>query len=414
MIANQRNKARVILHIDMNSFYASVEVAHNSTLKGKPLAIAGNAKERRGVIVTCSYEARAYGVRATMPVWEAMKKCPNLILMEPNFDRYREASMKMFDLLRQYSDLVEPVSIDEGYLDITDHYGDTGAVEYAKVIQKEILTRLQLPSSIGIAPNKFLAKTASDIKKPLGVFILRKRDVPEILWHLPTSKMHGIGEKTAEKLMTIGINTIGDLANFDGQILTQLLGINGIRLKEHANGIDNRVVDPNSIYDFKSIGNSTTFPRDITNQQELNVILDRLCEKVSSRLEYKELMATKLHITIRYKDRKTYNRGCTLENPLDKSREISEVARGLFQKNWDGSAVRLLGVTAGEVIDRSSASKQLDLFTFSNDEKTVNLDEAISDLKERFGEGILQKGFKKQVNLTQNSFSKDFLRQKKE
>lgn len=414
METKQKNKARVILHVDMNSFYASVEVAHNPTLKGKPLAIAGNAKERRGVVVTCSYEARAFGVRATMPVWEAMKKCPNLILMEPNFERYREASMKMFDLLRQYSDLVEPVSIDEGYVDITDCYEEKGAAEYAKSIQKDLLNRLQLPSSIGIAPNKFLAKTASDMKKPMGIFILRKRDVPEILWHLPAAKMHGIGDKTAEKLSMIGIHTIGEIANCDEKRLTQLLGINGIRLKEHANGIDQRVVNPESIYDFKSIGNSTTLPRDIANQQELHLILDKLSEKVASRLEYKELMASKLHITIRYKDRKTYNRGCTLENPIDKSKDISEVARLLFQKNWDGSAVRLLGVTAGEVIERSNASKQLDLFTFTNDEKTAHLEETISELKEKFGEGILQKGFKKQANLTENSFSKDFLRNKKE
>ncbi|MDF2536530.1 MAG: polymerase [Bacillales bacterium] len=414
MEVKQRSKARVILHVDMNSFYASVEVAHNPALKGKPLAIAGNAKERRGIVVTCSYEARAFGVSATMPVWEALKKCPNLLIMEPNFDRYREASMNLFDLLRKYSDLVEPVSIDEGYVDITEHYGENGAVEYAKTIQKDILNRLQLPSSIGIAPNKFLAKTASNIKKPMGIFILRKRDVSQILWHLPASKMHGIGEKTAEKLMTIGIHTIGDLANSDEKRLTQLLGINGTRLKDQANGVDQRVVDPESIYDFKSIGNSTTLPRDITNQHELNVVLDKLSKKVASRLEYKELMATKLHVTIRYKDRKTYNRGCTLANPIDKTKEISEIARQLFHKNWDGSAVRLLGVTAGEVVDRSSAAKQLDLFSYTTDVKSAQLEEAISELKEKFGDGILIKGVKKNANLTNNSFSKDFLRKKKE
>ncbi len=197
---------RVILHVDMNSFYASVEMACEPSLKGKPLAIAGNVEERRGIIVTCSYEARKFGVKTAMPLWEAKKLCPALIVRKPNFDRYREASAGMFDVLRRYTSLVEPVSIDEGYMDITESYQLGSPIEIAKSIQTALLKELDLPSSIGIAPNKFLAKMASDMKKPLGITVLRKRDVPNVLWPMACFEMHGVGKKTAEKLAPLGID----------------------------------------------------------------------------------------------------------------------------------------------------------------------------------------------------------------
>ena len=218
-----KNGARIILHVDMNTFYASVEMAHNPELKGKPLAIAGNARERRGIIVTASYEARKKNIKTTMPIWQAQKLCPELILMEPNFDRYRTASQGIFDLLRMYTPLVEPVSIDEGYLDITDYCEEQSPIEIAQTIQKRIMETMDLPCSIGIAPNKFLAKTASDMKKPMGITILRKREVPAKLWPLPVGEMHGVGEKTAEKLATIQVRTIGDLANASEVALKKLL-----------------------------------------------------------------------------------------------------------------------------------------------------------------------------------------------
>ena len=232
---------RVILHVDMNSFYASVEMAYDPKLKGKPLAIAGNPEERRGIIVTCSYEARKLGVKTTMPVWEAKKLCPQLIVMKPNFERYRMASHGMFDILQQYSDLVEPVSIDEGYVDITESFELGSPLEIAEKIQKQILTQLDLPCSIGIAPNRFLAKMASDMKKPLGITVLRKRDVKQVLWPLPVIEMHGVGKKSAEKLNHHQIFTIGDLAMANEIQLKALLGINGIRLRKERTGL---ILDP--------------------------------------------------------------------------------------------------------------------------------------------------------------------------
>lgn len=406
---------RVILHVDMNSFYASVEMAYDQSLKGKPLAIAGNVEERRGIIVTCSYEARHVGVRTTMPLWEARKLCPDLIVMKPNFERYRAASVAIFDLLRQFSDLVEPVSIDEGYVDITESYEFGSPLEIAKTIQARMLEQFDLPCSIGIAPNKFLAKTASDMKKPLGITVLRKRDIKQILWPMNVGEMHGVGQKTAEKLKTIGILTIGDLAKGNEIQLKALLGINGVRLKERANAIDHREVDPNSVSDFKSVGNSTTLPKDVTNIRELNEVLEKLAEKVSARLKAKQVLATGLSVTIRYKDRKTLTRSKKLNNPVDKQDEISQLAKKLFHSNWNGNAIRLLGITGTDLIHVNEAVKQLDLFSYERDAKKEPLLNAVSKLKEKYGTAIINRAGmarkKKQTPSigTDTSFNKDFL-----
>lgn len=406
-----KSRARVIFHVDMNSFYASVEMAYKPSLKGKPLAIAGNPEERRGIIVTCSYEARKFGVKTTMPLWEAKKLCPDLIVLPPNFDRYRIFSQKIFQTLRDYTDLVEPVSIDEGYMDITE-YIHKHPVSIAQDIQNRLLKELDLPCSIGIAPNKFLAKMASDMKKPLGVTVLRKRDIPKILWPMPVSEMHGCGAKTTEKLNGIGIKTIEDLAKANDVQLKNLLGINGIRLKERANGFDPRKVDPDSINDYKSIGNSTTLPRDITSEKDLLSILQSLARTVSARLKNKDVFTTNVAITIRYKNRKTITRSEKLENPIREEQDIYNQAKHIFMKHWDGSPVRLLGITGNDLVEEQHVVKQLDLFTFEEDAKEEPLIETIEQLREKFGHDIIKKGIKveRKEGQTDTSFNKDFLR----
>ncbi|WP_071395684.1 DNA polymerase IV [Bacillus tuaregi] len=408
-------KGRVILHVDMNSFYASVEMAFDPSLKGKPLAIAGNPKERRGIIVTCSYEARKYGVKTTMPIWEARKLCPQLLVMSPNFDRYRAASHGMFEILHEYSQLVEPVSIDEGYVDITDSYELGSPLEIASNIQKQILSQLDLPCSIGIAPNRFLAKMASDMMKPLGITVLRKRDVERVLWPLPVVEMHGVGKKTAAKLNTIGVQTIQDLANADSIQLKGLLGINGIRLKERANGIDERPVDPEAANEFKSVGNSTTLPNDITNQHQLLLVLEGLAEKVAVRMKRKKVMASSVGVTIRYKDRNTITRSRKLFNPISQSEDIYQESKQLFLKNWNGDPVRLLGVTGAELVEKEQAVKQLDIFSYEKDAKKEPLLETVNRLRNKYGKAIIDSAvekasYEKQENSTsETSFSKDFL-----
>ncbi|WP_231128224.1 DNA polymerase IV [Bacillus licheniformis] len=401
----------------MNSFYASVEMAYDPSLKGRPLAIAGNAKERKGIVVTCSYEARARGVKPPMPLWEAKRLCPELIVKPPNFDRYRSSSREMFQVLREYTDLVEPVSIDEGYMDLTDTPYRNRACETAKEIQERLQKELLLPSSIGIAPNKFLAKMASDMKKPLGITILRKREVPRILWPMDISEMYGVGRKTAEKLKTLEIEKIGDLAAADEYALKRLLGINGPRLKRRANGIDTGEVNPDRIYEFKSVGNSSTLPHDSTDEKELFGLIDKLSISVSDRLKRKEVMAAKVFIMIRFADWTNITRSKTLLNPTDSKDDIAKESKALFRQHWHGSPVRLLGVTGTDLVNRKEAVKQLDLFSFHEDAKDEPIQKVMAELNEKYGTDLIKKGVrivKKESKTSGTSFNKDFFQDERQ
>lgn len=385
-------KGRVILHVDMNSFFASVEMADDPSLKGKPLAIAGDAEQRKGIVVTCSYEARKYGIKTTMPVWEAQKLCRHLIVMKPNLDRYRAASQAIFEELRQFTELVEPVSIDEGYLDITDCHELGSPMNIASTIQQNLLRKFDLPCSIGIAPNKFLAKMASDMKKPLGITVLRKRDIPHVLWPLPVIEMHGVGEKTAEKLAGIHVHTIKDLVEVDELQLRSALGVRGIKLKERANGVDSRPVDPAAAQENKSIGSSVTLPRDITNQADLISTLERLSESVSLRLKRKGYVTKNISVTIRYNNWKTISRSRKFLNPIHKAEDILLAAKRLFMDNWNGDAVRLLGITGQDLVEEEDAFEQLDLFSYEKEARKEPLYKAIASIKSKYGDSIVQRG----------------------
>lgn len=401
-------KGRVILHVDMNSFYASVEAAHDPSLKGKPLAIAGNEKERKGIIITCSYEARALGIHTTMPLWEAKRLCPDLIIKQPNFELYRNASFTLFQLLSQFTETIQPVSIDEGYLDITDCHELGSPLMIAETIRREVLQQLQLPCSIGIAPNKFLAKMASDMKKPLGITVLRKRDVPYVLWNQPVQTMHGIGTKTAEKLNSIGIVTIGDLARAEEGSLRELLGINGPVLKQKANGIDERHVDPQRILEFKTIGNSRTLPEDTIEEAIVFEVLERLAEMVSSRLKKRKLITYNVQLTVKYYNRRLMTRSKQLNHPVESDRDIFSAVCRLWKTHWDGDPVRLLGITANDLADKENEGKQLDLFSFEEDAKEEPLLKVMEELRMKFGEHAIQKGYKQ---LQEQSFQ-EMLQQK--
>ena len=408
----QTTKGRIIFHIDMNSFYASVEMAYNPKLKGKPVAIAGNPEERKGIIVTSSYEARAKGVRTTMTVWQAKKLCPELIILKPNFERYRAASSEIFKMMSEITPLVQPVSIDEGYMDVTNVEYEGTPINIAENLQKRILHELDLPCSIGIAPNKFLAKMGSDMKKPLGITILRKRELHRILWPLPIEEMHGVGEKTAEKLKEIKINTIGDLAKHDVYHLTQLLGINGERLKNRANGIDNREVDPDAIYDFKSIGSSQTLPYDTTDLTEIKNLMEQLAENVERRMQRKEAVGKSIQITIRYHQRNTITRSKKLDTYINKKDDILLIATELFHQHWNEEPIRLLGITLQNVEEKKNVGEQLNLFTYEDVAKKEKLYETIDQLAEKYGENPfkqLKKPVKKSANELRTSFQKDFL-----
>ncbi|QXE00347.1 DNA polymerase IV [Terribacillus sp. DMT04] len=404
-----QSKGRAIFHVDMNSFYASVEMAFDPSLRGKPLAICGNPAERKGIVVTSSYEARKKGVRTTMPLWEARRLCPDLLVMRPNFDRYRKASSEMFKLLQEVTPMIQPVSIDEGYMDVTDcsHLGST--LEIAQTLQERILKELDLPCSIGIAPNKFLAKMASDMKKPLGITVLRKRDISSILWPLPIEEMYGVGAKTAEKMRTLGIQTIGELAHKDKYQLKRIFGVNGERLSNRANGIDDRPVDPEAVHSFKSIGSSQTLPHDTTDDKELDKLLSQLSKSVEKRMHRKEAIAKGIQLMIRYHDRKTITRSMKLHHFLESADEVFQHAQTLLLKHWNGEPIRLLGVSVFDVAEKKEVGKQLNLFTYEKEAEKEGLYKAIDDLTSKFGKNPFRRVQANSDDEVRTSFQKDFL-----
>ncbi len=403
-------KGRVILHIDMNCFYASVEMSHDPKLKGKPVAIAGNPEERRGIIVTSSYEARAKGVKTTMPLWEAKKLCPELIVLPPNFEKYRLASQKIFKILADITPFIEPISIDEGYMDISDCQELGNPIEIANNLQKRIQNELDLPCSIGIGPNKFLAKMASDMKKPLGITILRIRDLEHSLWPLPVNEMYGVGQKTAEKLNLIGVKTIGDLSKKDVYDLTQLLGINGERLKNRANGVDPRPVDPDAVNEFKSIGSSQTLPGDTTYEQEIIELMHKLSKNVEQRMKRRNAVGLSVQIMIRYNDRKTVTRSQKLPKYIDEQEDIFQIAHDLFLRHWNSEPIRLLGVTMQDLAVKQNIAQQLDLFTYEKEIEKMKLQSTIEKLSEKYGEDTFKKiKIAESKNQFRTSFQKDYL-----
>ncbi|NNU84554.1 DNA polymerase IV [Geobacillus sp. BMUD] len=393
MATEHEFRGRIIFHVDCNSFFASCEIARDPSLREKPVVVAGDPKERKGIVLAANYVAKQqFGIYTTMPLWEAKKRCPALVVRPPDFTFYREVSRRMFQWLERFSPVLERASIDEGYLDMTGRTPTVHPPALARHIQQELLERLSIPVSIGIAPNKFLAKMASEMKKPLGISVLRKRDVPTTLWPLPVEQMHGVGDKTAEKLYTLGLYTIGDVAKADRALLEQVLGVYGPRLQERANGIDPRPVDPAAGEKRKSIGHSTTLPYDIEEEQKLLAVLRQLAESVGARMNEKRVVSRTVQLTIRYHDFHTITRSQTEAEPLQKAEDLFSVAARLLKKHWDGRPVRLLGVAALHVFDRAGAVKQLDLFHYEEDAKMETLWKTVEQLRERFGDRALQMG----------------------
>jgi DNA polymerase-4 len=388
-------KYRVIFHIDLNAFFASCEMAQDKSLKGKPLGIGGTSS--RGVLSTANYEARKYGVHSAMNVGEAKRLCPNLIILPGNFDLYNDYSEHFFSLLKEYVKEVEKGSIDEGYIDVTSLSELKHPLDLAKEIQNRLLTEYDLPCSIGIAPNMFLAKMASNMKKPLGITILRKRDLDQLLWPLPIEDMHGIGKKTSPNLRRIGINTIGDLANYqDQKKLSLVLGNRMEEFVDKANGIDLRMVEPNRYVDMKSIGNSSTYKTDLYEYQVIIDNLLKLTKKVVSRLEEDYSVAKTVNIQIRYNDFSQINRSFTLDQYTDNLYDIFAVVERLYDENIGDLPVRLLGVSVSNLIPKEDNVKQMNIFEISQiskkDEAVTTL---ISSINSVYGQKIIKKGAKK-------------------
>lgn len=378
----------------MDAFYASVEELDHPEYRGKPVIVGADPKggAGRGVVSAANYAARKFGVHSAMPVSRAFRLCPHGVFVEPRMRRYAEISREVFGIFRRYTDLVEGLSLDEAFLDVTGSarlFGD--GEEIGRRIKAEVRAETGLVCSVGVAPSKFVAKIASDIDKPDGFRVVREGDVLDFLTPLPVERLWGVGEKTAEFLRKRGMTTIGDVARLSDVHAKAMLGENGLHLVMLARGIDDREVVPDS--EAKSIGAESTFNEDTADAGEVAATLLSLSDRVASRLRREGVKAG--GVTLKFRDEafNTVTRAKTLEAPTDVTAEIYEAAKALLKKvGWRGERrVRLLGVTAQKLT--TGATVQPDLFGAS--EKSAKLREvesAVDAIRSKFGKGAVKRG----------------------
>ena len=332
-----------ILHIDMDAFYASVEQRDDPTLRGRPLVVGGQPN-RRGVVAAASYEARAFGVHSAMSMAKAVRLCPSLVIVPPNFAKYKAASTVIFGLYREVTPLVEPLSLDEAYLDVTENaWGEPLATEVAKRLKKRIFEETRLTASAGVAPNKFLAKIASGWKKPDGLTVIGPDRVEPFLQQLPVDKLWGVGPVTAKKLRARGIVRVVDVRAADAQLLRDAVGSLAGWLQQLANGEDDRPVVPNR--EAKSSGSENTYPEDLTDLATIRHEVAEMAAHAIGWLGCKELLARTVSIKVRYSDFTTITRSHSAAPSRDES-ELTARAVDLLDKTEAGARpIRLLGVS---------------------------------------------------------------------
>ncbi len=383
---------RKILHIDLDAFFCSVEENNDPSLRGKPFAVGGRP-DQRGVVASCSYAARMFGVHSAMPMAQAIKVCPALIIVSGRHGDYGKISHEVMDYLGTLTPLIEPVSIDEAFLDLSD-LPDSGE-DLAHHIQDHIKDNFHLPCSIGVATSKLVAKIATDFGKaskrsaapPQAITVVEPGHEAEFLSPLPAQSLWGIGPKTAARLDEIGIHTIGDITRLPKEELVRHLGKFGEDLRDRAVGIDNSQV--HTSHEVKSVSNETTFARDVADVQVLYETLHSLSESVGRRLRKHNLKGSTIKLKLRWHDFTTLTRQLTLPYPTNDDREIYTAVKDLFNKTWKkGHPVRLLGVG---VTQFDSPARQLSLWdTPSN--KDVNLHTAVDDLRNRYGKHSIMRG----------------------
>jgi DNA polymerase IV len=334
---------RRILHVDMDAFYASVEQRDDPSLRGKPVAVGGQATSR-GVIMAASYEARAFGVRSAMPSAKAVRLCPTLLIVRPNFARYKAASNAVFSIFREVTPLVEPLSLDEAYLDVTENaWGETLGTAVAKRLKQRIRDETELTASAGVAPNKFLAKIASGWKKPDGLTVISPERVEPFLQQLPVDALWGVGPVTATKLRARGIQKLVDVRTADAQLLRETVGSLADWLRQLAHGVDDRPVVPNR--EAKSSGSESTYPEDLIAIETIRTEIAELASHAIRWLARKDLLARTVTIKIRYNDFTTITRSHTSQPTRDEA-ELTARALQLLEKTEAGRRpVRLLGVS---------------------------------------------------------------------
>lgn len=382
---------KVIFLVDMNAFFISCEMTRNPDLIGRPAAVAGDPKKRTGIILAANYEARKYGVKTAMVLHKALSLCPDMLLVPPNHSFYQEKSNEVMSLLSNYSPIIEQNSIDEAWLDMSGTEGLFGKpVEAAKIIMDDIKDNLGLWCSIGISENKFLSKMASDMKKPLGITELWKSDVQLRLWPLPVRTMYGIGGKTAEKLNSMGIKTIGELAKFDINYLKKVFGKQAIDLHQQANGEDSSRLEISS-HEVKSIGRSTTLPEDVADINRLRNILLELAEDVGMKARELNKKGTTIQITLKYTSFQSITRQTTIA-PTYATKTIYEVGYDLLKRNFSSNRpIRLIGISLSG-FEEATISQQISLFEEIKDGKDEKIDEVMDKIRNKYGFNKINRG----------------------
>ncbi len=385
-----------IIHIDMDCFFAAVEVKDNPELAGKPI-IVGALPGSRGVVSACSYEAREFGVHSAMPISSAVRKCPDGIFLKPRGDRYIEESEKIMAIFSHYTPLVEPLSLDEAFLDVSGSHRLFGtSVEIGREIKRRIKDETGLIASVGIAPTKFVAKIASDIGKPDGFIVVNENEMLDFLRPLDARKIWGVGKVTWKKLEKHGLKTVGDIAEFPVEQLERMFGKSGRHLHNLSQGMDNRTVNP--VTERKQVSNEHTFNIDTDDMDEVERVLLALSDKVAGRLLSKGKKGRTVTIKLRDETFKTITRSRTLDRPILSGEEIYEEARNLLlAEDLTGRKVRLIGVS----VSGFESGDQTSLFEDVSQQKN-KVEEVMADIRGRFGKGSITRAslIKKKTNNT--------------
>ncbi|MCB6993618.1 DNA polymerase IV [bacterium 210820-DFI.6.37] len=387
---------RTILHCDMDGFYASVELLAHPELKNLPVAVCGNPENRHGIILAKNTPAKKYGIKTAETVWQARKKCPDLYLLSPHHGKYKEYSIKINEIYQRFTDMVEPFSIDESWLDVSASLKLFGSgKEIADTLRETIKKELGLTLSVGVSFNKIFAKMGSDYNKPDGTTVISRDNYKEILWPMDVRQMFFVGSATADKLNRSGIHTIGDLARSDRGLLTALLGKQGGMLSDYANGMDS---SPVCLYTerekIKSVGNGTTFRRNLQGIDDIKIAVTALSDTVASRLRKYQMKGFGIKVDIKDPNFKVISRQKQLDAPTNLSEEISHAAIEIIKASWrTRDPIRMLTITAINLCDESE-SEQLSLFDIGNRsrEKGEKVERTIDDIRAKFGDKAITFG----------------------
>jgi len=380
----------MLLHVDMDAFYASIEERDRPELVGRPV-IVGGTPQGRGVVAAANYVVRKFGVHSAMPTTTALRLCPAAVVLPPRMSHYAGISEQIHDVMLRYTPLVEPLSLDEAFLDVRGTEQLFGpAVEVARRIKQDILHETRLIASVGVAPNKFLAKIASDLEKPDALVVVDPARIQQFLDPLPVGRLWGVGRVTGDALERIGVQTIGDLRRLPLELLTNQFGSQGEHFWKLAHGIDDRPVVPDR--EAKSISHETTFPADIRDREALRAWVVELSEHVGRRLRRQQLRGRTVQLKLRFPDFRTITRAVTLAQPTNATHEIAQSAAGLLESALPPRAVgiRLLGVGVSQFV--RAGREQRSLFDDPATNKHEQLDATLDDLQSRFGSGAITRG----------------------